>query len=57
VDEHGTKAAAVTSVGIHALVVMQTEKFIADHPFLLVLRDDVNKVNLFMGRVNQPEAL
>jgi serpin B len=57
VDEHGTKAAAVTSIGIVTLSVEIHPKFIADHPFLLVLRDDVNKVNLFMGRVNHPEDL
>jgi serine protease inhibitor len=52
VDEHDTKGSAATSIGIVRLSM--TPSFIVDHPFLLLLRDDVNKVNLFMGRVNHP---
>lgn len=52
VDEKGAKAAAVTAVEI--VLVSLPPSFTADHPFLFVLRDHKARLNLFMGRLNDP---
>ncbi|XP_049391173.1 serpin-ZX-like [Solanum stenotomum] len=61
VNEEGTEAAAVTAV----IVMMQqsqcvsTEKeidFVADHPFLFLVRDESTGVMLFLGSVMNPLA-
>lgn len=51
VDEKGTKAAAVTAIQCeNACVVLDKEKnFIADRPFIFVIRDVQNDMILFMG--------
>ncbi|PVD18417.1 hypothetical protein C0Q70_20966 [Pomacea canaliculata] len=56
VAEIGTKAAAVTFIGVGAgaPILPPPPEFKADHPFMFVLRDKVNGVNLFMGRVADP---
>lgn len=53
VNEEGTEAAAATAV------VMERESsevrfFLADHPFLFLIRDNVTGSVLFMGRVADP---
>ena len=55
VSEEGTEGAAVTSAAVddstgRARVV----QFVADHPFLAVLRDDRSGAILFMGQVTDP---
>jgi serpin B len=56
VSEEGTEAAAVTSIGIQATSVHigGIVQFVADHPFLAVLRDDQTGAILFIGQVNDP---
>src|SRR5579863_2266661 len=56
VSEEGTEAAAVTSIGIQATSVHVggVVQFVADHPFLAVLRDDQTGAILFMGQVSDP---
>ncbi len=56
VSEEGTEAAAVTSIGIQATSVRigGVVQFVADHPFLAVLRDDQTGAILFMGQVTDP---
>jgi serine protease inhibitor len=56
VSEEGTEAAAVTSIGIHATSVQMggIVQFVADHPFLAVLRDDRTGAILFIGQVTEP---
>lgn len=56
VSEVGTEAAAVTSIGIAATSFRGNEvvQFVADHPFLAVLRDDQSGAILFMGQVTDP---
>jgi len=55
VNEEGTEAAAATgvSVGITSLPPMS---FIANHPFLFVIHDNVTGSILFMGRVTDPRG-
>ena len=57
VDEDGTKAAAVTAIIEEAASASQEEpvydiEFIVDRPFILVIRDTVSGMVLFMGEVN-----
>ncbi|KAL8601697.1 hypothetical protein ACOMHN_033873 [Nucella lapillus] len=54
VDEKGAKAAAVTSVEI--VLLSLPPSFVANHPFMVILRDNTARLNLFMGRLNHPQA-
>jgi serine protease inhibitor len=57
VNEEGTEAAAGTSVGISvtsAMPVQERFSFIADHPFLMAIRDEKTGAILFMGVVVEP---
>ena len=57
VKEEGTEAAAATAVTMRASAMPrpQTPKeFVADHPFLFLIRDTKTGSVLFMGRVNDP---
>ncbi|KAM0013381.1 putative Serpin family protein [Helianthus debilis subsp. tardiflorus] len=60
VNEEGTEAAAVTVVtfGIgcprREIMIKDWVDFVADHPFLFVIREDVTGVVLFMGQVIHP---
>jgi serine protease inhibitor len=54
IDEKGTTASAVTGIGITATLAYP--HFIADHPFLLAIRDTETGAILFMGAINNPEG-
>ena len=55
VDEEGTEAAAVTSVGIELTAVgRQPERMRVDRPFAFVIWDENSKAILFMGRIVEP---
>ncbi|MEX2288262.1 MAG: serpin family protein [Planctomycetaceae bacterium] len=60
VDEKGTKAAAATSVslGFGGAAGKEPEPvdFIADHPFLFVIRENETGCILFVGRVVNPNS-
>jgi serpin B len=51
VNEEGTEAAAATGVAVD---VSAPPCFIADHPFLFLIRDTRNGSVLFLGRINDP---
>ena len=53
VDERGTRAAAATSVGIG---VVSFNGFVADRPFVFVIRERVSGTVLFVGLVGDPTA-
>ena len=55
VDEAGTEAAAATGVIINYKSVPDIH-FIADRPFIFLIRDRVTGAVLFLGRVLEPEA-
>jgi serpin B len=54
VDEEGTRAAAVTSVEMGVTSAPPT--FVADRPFLFVIRERLSGTLLFMGWVRDPSA-
>ena len=54
-DEEGTTAVAFTMVVTTETSFIQVEReFIADHPFLFIIRDDITGAILFMGRMADP---
>jgi serpin B len=54
VNEEGTEA-ATTNIGvIEALCVPSGIDFVADHPFLFLIREDLTKTILFAGQVLNP---
>ncbi len=54
VNEKGTEAAAVTSVEIGYTSIDPSSQFIANRPFLFVIREKYTNSILFMGRVEDP---
>jgi serpin B len=52
VDEEGTKAAAVTSIGIGR--VSLPPQIICDRPFLFIIREKKSESILFIGKVTDP---
>jgi serpin B len=57
VNEEGTEAAAATAVVVQAESISENPKelnFIANRPFLFILRDRTTNSILFIGRVNDP---
>ncbi|GGN08465.1 serpin [Dyadobacter beijingensis] len=57
IDEQGTEAAAVTSIGIVATSAgPEPPSYICDRPFGLVISESTSNTILFMGRINNPES-
>ncbi|GLJ17550.1 hypothetical protein SUGI_0305280 [Cryptomeria japonica] len=57
VNEEGTEAAAVTALVMEkqcAIIYQIEEDFIADHPFMFVIKEDKSGVILFVGHVLNP---
>lgn len=57
VNEEGTEAAGVTSIGIRITSAMPEDPPFAlniNRPFFLAIRDDISETILFMGNVNEP---
>ena len=52
VDEEGTEAAAVTSVGIG--ITSMPPSIIVDRPFVFIIHERESGTNLFMGKVKNP---
>jgi serpin B len=52
VDEEGTTAAAATAVSEEKIYMLND--FVADHPFMFIIRDNKTGCILFMGRVMDP---
>jgi serine protease inhibitor len=52
VDEEGTEAAAVTSVGVG--IVSMPPQMIVNRPFVFIIHERESGTNLFMGKVKNP---
>ncbi|KAH7523995.1 serpin-ZX [Ziziphus jujuba] len=58
VNEEGTEAAAATAgvIKLRALMISEKIDFVADHPFVFVIREDMTGTILFTGHVIDPLA-
>ncbi|XVE69991.1 hypothetical protein DITRI_Ditri10aG0035900 [Diplodiscus trichospermus] len=54
VNEQGTEAAAVTACLFRHCCYIKPEAFVADHPFLFLIREDLTGAVLFIGHVLNP---
>ncbi|EDV23672.1 uncharacterized protein TRIADDRAFT_50363 [Trichoplax adhaerens] len=54
VNEEGSEAAAATGVIVLAKMMLVTPEFIADRPFIYLIRDVESNTILFMGHVRKP---
>jgi serine protease inhibitor len=52
VNEEGTEAAAVTTIGIKE--VSMPPSFVADRPFVFAIRERITNTILFIGKVEHP---
>ena len=56
VDEKGTEAAAVTTIGVVVTSLPpQPQQFVIDKSFIFAIRERTTNTILFMGKVNNPE--
>lgn len=55
VDEKGTEAAAVTMVAVVTIYIPEPS-FVADHPFMFVIKDEKTGAVLFIGSVSNPQS-
>ena len=58
VDEEGTVAAAATRIEVFMLNarILPTPAITVDRPFMFIIRDIEQNVNLFMGQFVDPEG-
>jgi len=54
VNEEGTEAAAATAIVMKQKGVRPATRFVADHPFFFVIRENATGSILFMGRLTEP---
>jgi serpin B len=54
VNEEGTEAAAATTIQFKPHSMPRKMDFVADHPFLFLIREDINGAVLFEGHVVNP---
>ncbi|XP_041919113.1 serpin I2-like [Alosa sapidissima] len=57
VNEEGSEAAAATGGAAAVIMSLQGHRFLADHPFLFLIRHRLTGALLFVGRVLQPELM
>ncbi|HMR83064.1 MAG TPA: serpin family protein [Niabella sp.] len=56
VDEEGTEAAAVTTIGVvTASMPVEPPQFVCNRPFGLVISEETSNIILFMGRIMDPK--
>ena len=57
IDEQGTEAAAVTTIGIGLTSAgPQEPRFICDRPFGLIISENTSNTILFLGRIKNPDS-
>lgn len=56
VDEVGTEAAAVTTIGVGTTAAPLTKPFICNRPFGFIISEKTSNTILFMGRIMSPQS-
>lgn len=56
IDEKGTEAAAVTTIGFTTTNLPEKRSVIANRPFGLIISEKTSKTILFMGRIMNPDS-
>ncbi|XP_012495649.1 PREDICTED: serpin I2 [Propithecus coquereli] len=56
INEDGSEAAASTGMNIPMIMSMAQNQFIANHPFLFIMKNNPTESILFMGRVTNPDT-
>ena len=56
IDEQGTEAAAVTTIGFTTTSLPEKRSVIANRPFGLIISEKTSKTILFMGRIMNPDS-
>ncbi|XP_004674990.1 PREDICTED: serpin I2 [Condylura cristata] len=56
INEDGSEAAASTGMNIPAIMSLPRNQFIANHPFLFIIKNKSTESILFMGRVTNPDT-
>lgn len=58
VNEAGTEAGATTTIvtTIKSAIAEPTQRFVADHPFMILIQDDNSGMIFFMGRITDPTS-
>jgi serine protease inhibitor len=55
-DEKGTEAAAVTTIGMVVTSLPYVPRIVFDRPFALVISDKTTDSILFMGKIINPDS-
>ncbi|XP_058517171.1 serpin I2 [Ochotona princeps] len=56
INEEGSEAAASTGMHIPTIMSLAQNQFIANHPFLFIMKTNPTESILFMGRVTNPDT-
>lgn len=56
INEEGSEAATSTGMNIPVIMSLARNQFIADHPFLFIVKNNPTESILFMGRVTNPDT-
>ncbi|XP_068939763.1 serpin I2 [Petaurus breviceps papuanus] len=56
INEGGSEAAAATGGQVPVIMSLERNQFVANRPFLFILKNNPTESILFMGRVTNPEA-
>ncbi|XP_004621725.3 serpin I2 [Sorex araneus] len=56
INEEGSEAATSTGINVPAIMSLPRNQFIANHPFLFIVKNNPTESILFMGRVTNPDT-